>query len=92
MPKYFPFKVADHYLYYTKHCLIECMHAHASDRKYTESGSTKFFVYSDGRTYVQNKGQLTEYQIRIIQRYIKKHYMEMYEMWARDTDTGFYHD
>ena len=51
-----------------------------------------FFVYSDGRTYVQNKGQLTEYQIRIIQRYIKKHYMEMYEMWARDTDTGFYHD
>ena len=92
MPKYFPFKVADNYLYYTKHCLIECMHAHASDRKYTEVGSAKFFVYSDGSTYVQHRGQLTDRQIRIIQRYIKKHYMEMYEMWQRDTDTGFFHD
>lgn len=29
MPKYFLFKVADHYLYYTKHCLIymyQCNH------------------------------------------------------------------
>lgn len=92
MPKFFPFKVADNYLNYTKHCLIECMHAYASDRRYTESGSAKFFVYSDGNTYVQHRGQLTDRQIRIIQRYIKKHYMEMYEMRECDTDTGFFHD
>ena len=90
MPEYFPFKIADNYLYYTKHCLIECMHTHASDRRYTEAGSAKFFVHSDGSTTVQHRGQLTDRQVRIIQRYIQKHYMEMYEMWSRDTDTGFY--
>ena len=31
MPKYFPFKVAGYYLYYTMECVIECMHVHASD-------------------------------------------------------------
>ena len=44
MPKYFQEKVAGYYLYFTKHCIIECMHAHASDRKLTEAGSAKFFV------------------------------------------------
>lgn len=32
MPKYFLNKIAGYYLYYTKHCVIECMHAHASDK------------------------------------------------------------
>ena len=27
MPKYYLEKVAGYYLYYTKHCIIECMHA-----------------------------------------------------------------
>ena len=44
MPKYYQFKVAGYYLYFTSHCVIECMHVHASDRKLTESGSAKLFV------------------------------------------------
>lgn len=36
MPKYYEFKVAGYYLYFTSFCVIECMHVHASDRKLTE--------------------------------------------------------
>ena len=90
MPKYFQDKVAGYYLYYTKHCIIECMHAHASDKRLTEEGSAKLFVKSNGDTVVQHKGRLSDIEIRIIQRYIKEHYLEMYETWSRDTDTGYY--
>lgn len=90
MPKYFQDKVAGYYLYYTKHCVMECLHAHASDKKLTESGSAKFFVRSDGSSYVQHRGQLTDHEINIIQKYIKTHYLEMYETWARDSENGFY--
>lgn len=48
MPKYFAFKVAGYYLYFTSKCIIECMHVHASDRKLTEAGSAKFFVKNNG--------------------------------------------
>ena len=50
MPKYYEFKVAGYYLYFTSHCVIECMHVHASDRKLTEAGSAKFFVRDNGET------------------------------------------
>lgn len=90
MPKYFQDKIAGYYLYYTKHCIIECMHAHASDKRLTEAGSAKFFVKSDGSTVVQNRGTLTDIQIRKIQKYIKLHYLEMYAIWSADSDTSFY--
>ena len=90
MPKYFQEKVAGYYLYFTKHCIIECMHAHASDRQLTEAGSAKFFVRRDGSTYVQHQGQLTDREVRIIQRFIKLHYMEMYEQWIREGGSDFY--
>jgi hypothetical protein len=90
MPKYYQEKVAGYYLYYTKHCVIEAMHAHASDRKLTEEGSAKFFVRADGSTEVQHKGRLTEREIKVIQKFIKKHYLEMYEKWSQDSDSGFY--
>ena len=48
MPKYYEFKVCGYYLYFTAHCIVECMHAHASDRKLTEGGSAKLFVKSNG--------------------------------------------
>lgn len=43
MPKYYEFKVAGYYLYFTSFCVVECMHVHASDRKlkwsqYSENG------------------------------------------------------
>ena len=47
MPKYYPFKIADHYLYFTSECIVEAMHVHASDRKLTEAQSAKFL---SGRT------------------------------------------
>lgn len=56
MPKYYDFKICGYYLYFTAHCIIECMHVHASDRKLTEGGSAKFFVKSNGDTVIQNRG------------------------------------
>lgn len=90
MPKYFQEKVAGYYLYYTYHCVIEAMHVHASDRKLTESGSAKFFVKADGSTVVQKRGVLNDREIMIIQRFIKKHYKEMYTQWTRDSKNGFF--
>lgn len=66
MPKYYEFKIAGYYLYFTSFCIIECMHVHASDRRLTESGSAKFFVKANGDTILQNKGILTEREIHKI--------------------------
>ena len=74
MPKYYEFKIAGYYLYFTSHCVIECMHVHASDRKLTEAGSAKFFVRENGDTVLQNKGILNNREIHIIQGFIK-HYV-----------------
>ena len=54
MPKYYDFKVAGYYLYFTSFCVVECMHVHASDKKLTEGGSAKFFV----------KAKTTDYESR----------------------------
>ena len=90
MPKYYRYKVAGYFLYFTMHCVVEAMHVHASDKELTESGSAKFFVRSDGSSYVQERGRLTEHEIKTIQRFIKKHYQEMYERWSSDSESGFY--
>ena len=89
MPKYYEFKVAGYYLYFTSHCVIECMHVHASDRKLTEAGSAKFFVENTGETVLKNRGILTDKEIRIIQRFIKQNYQEMYLKWAEYSAEGF---
>lgn len=67
MPKYYEFKVCGYYLYFTAHYIVECMHAHASDRKLTEGGSAKLFVKSNGDTVVQNRGILSERELKKIQ-------------------------
>ena len=90
MPKYYQFQIAGYYLYYTSHCIIECMHVHASDRKFTEAGSAKFFVNSDGSTVLQNRGILNDREIRIIHEFIKINYLEMFEKWSQDSEKGFY--
>ena len=90
MPKYYQFQIAGYYLYYTSHCIIECRHVHASDRKLTEAGSAKFFVNSDGSTVLQNRGILNDREIRIIQEFIKINYLEMFEKWSQDSEKGFY--
>ena len=75
MPKYYEFKVAGYYLYFTSHCVIECMHVHASDRKLTEAGSAKFFVENTGETVLKNRGILTDKEIRIIQKQVQLNFL-----------------
>ena len=90
MPKYYEFKVAGYYLYFTSFCVVECMHVHASDQKLTEAGSAKFFVKGNGDSVLQNKGILTDREISKIQAFIKENYEKMYEKWAQYSENGFY--
>ena len=90
MPKYYDFKICGYYLYFTAHCIIECMHVHASDRKLTEGGSAKFFVKSTGDTVIQNRGVLTDRELSKIQSFIKDNYKEMYLKWASISENGFF--
>lgn len=55
MPKYFNYKIAGFFLYFTSYCVVEAMHAHASDRKLTEPGSAKFFIKKTAIPLLQTK-------------------------------------
>lgn len=90
MPKYYEFKIAGYYLYFTSFCIVECMHVHASDSKLSESASAKFFVKENGDTVVQNKGILNDREISKIQAFIKLNYKEMYLRWSKYSENGFY--
>lgn len=90
MPKYYEFKVAGYYLYFTSHCIIECMHVHASDGRLTEAGSAKFFVKENGDSIIQNKGTLNDRETRKIQTFIRNNYQEMYLKWAEYSKEGYY--
>lgn len=90
MPKYFDFKVCGYFLYFTSHCIIECMHVHASDARLTEGGSAKFFVKSDGSTVLKNRGKLSDKELRVIQAFIKENYREMYLKWSAMSEEGYY--
>ncbi len=90
MPKYYDFKVCGYYLYFTSHCIIECMHVHASDRKLTEAGSAKLFVKNDGETVLQDKGRVNDRELRQIQAFVKENYREMYLKWSTLSDEGFF--
>lgn len=90
MPKYYEYKIAGYYLYFTSYCVIECMHVHASDRKLTEAGSAKFFVKDNGDTVLQNRGILNDREIRKIQEFIKQNYQEMYLKWSEYSHEGYY--
>ena len=71
MPKYYEFKVAGYFLYFTSFCIVECMHAHASDRKMTEGGSAKFFIKADGESVLQNRGILTDKESTVTMNFIR---------------------
>ena len=90
MPKYYEFKIAGYYMYFTSYCVIECMHVHASDRILTEAGSAKFFVRDNGDTVLQERGILTDREISKIQKFIKQNYQEMYLKWSAYSEQGFY--
>ena len=90
MPKYYEFKVAGYFLYFTSFCIVECMHVHASDSKLTEGGSAKFFVKENGDTVLQKRGVLNDKEISKIQAFIKENYKEMYLKWAKYSENGFF--
>ena len=90
MPKYYEFKVAGYYLYFTSFCVIECMHVHASDRKQTENGSAKFFVKDNGDAVVQKRGILNDREMAKIQSFIKDNYKEMYLKWSQYSNNGYF--
>ncbi len=90
MPKYFEFKIAGYYLYFTSQCVIECMHAHASDSKLTRARSAKFFVKGNGDTVVTKQGTLNSRELKKIQKFIKENYQSMYELWQMYSSKGFY--
>ena len=90
MPKYYRYKIADHYLYFTSECIVEAMHVHASDKRLTETGSAKFFVRADGSTVLQNRGDLTDREINQIESFIKENYKDMYKTWKDFGGGDFY--
>ena len=84
---YFPYKVADCYLYFTSHCIVraEPFHTHAGDEERSESSSVKFFISADGSCIVkdnENK-KLSDRQVTIISKFIQEHYLQMYERWKK---------
>ena len=81
MPKYYRDRIADHYLYFTSSCIVEAMHVHASDKHLTEANSAKFFVRADGSSVMQNRGDLTDREVNIIQKFIQANYLDMYKTW-----------
>ena len=67
MPKYFDFKVAGCFLYFTSKCVVEAMHVHANhDRKLRETGAAKFFVKGNGDTIVQKQGSQGWYGYSVV--------------------------
>lgn len=90
MPKYFPFKICGYYLYFTSHCVVECMHIHANDEQLTQKGSAKFFVKNDGSSKVAERGRLNDREIVAIQKFIKANFEAMYITWRTMSKTGFY--
>ena len=91
MPKYFDFKVAGCFLYFTSKCVVEAMHVHANhDGKLRETGAAKFFVKGNGDTIVQKQGDLTNPEKNTIQKFIKAHYLEMYSKRAEYSNESFF--
>ncbi len=90
MPKYYSYKVAGYFLYFTSKCIIEAMHVHASDSKLTETGFAMFFVKEDGSSVLQTQGILSDQEVNKIQKFIKENYKEMYLLWSQYSTEGFY--
>ncbi|MBR6021149.1 MAG: DUF4160 domain-containing protein [Kiritimatiellae bacterium] len=90
MPKYYPYKIADHFLYFTAQCIVEAMHVHASDSRLTESSSAKFFVRADGSSVLRRRGDLTDRQVSLIRKFIQANYLDMYRTWKDFGGEDFY--
>ena len=90
MPKYTSDIIAGYTLYYTTKCIIEAMHVHASDSTLTEETSAKLFVKSNGDTVIQNWGTVNKHDMAKIQKYIKANHEQMYKVWRKRSENGYY--
>lgn len=90
MPKYYPFKICGYYLYFTSHCILECMHVHAGDEELTEASSAKFFVRNDGTSKLVHRGSLSDREIVSIQKFIRENHEAMYVTWRAFSAEGYY--
>jgi len=90
LPKYYEFKVCGYYLYFTAKCIIEAFHVHASDSKLTEEGAAKFFVKENGDTEIRKEGVLSQKELKIIRKFIKENYKDMYKKWSALSNSGFF--
>jgi hypothetical protein len=82
VPKYFSFKVEGYFLYFTSHCIIEPVHAHASDSKLSERGSAKIWVKENGDTVVANYGAISHRDMAVIRQFIKDNIVSIKRTWA----------
>lgn len=89
MPKYTEDIVAGCCLYFTTKCIVEAVHLHASDKKLTESGSAKFWVYEDGSSKVENMGRLKPQEAALIQKWIHDNIGIIAQKWSEYADTVY---
>jgi len=82
MPKYFTYKVAGYYLYFTAHCIVEPIHAHASDSKLSEVGSAKLWVKENGDTVVASQGAISHRNMSVIRQFIKDNIVSIKKSWG----------
>jgi len=90
MPKYTADIIAGYTLYFTSKCIIEAMHVHASDKEISERNSAKLYVYENGDTKVERQADVSKADMKLIQKYIKLNYKEMYKKWTNYSENGFY--
>ena len=82
MPKYYNYKVAGYYLYFTSSCIVEPIHSHASDSKLTESGSAKIWVKENGDTIVASYGVVSQRDMNKIREFIKDNIDDIKKSWV----------
>lgn len=47
-------------------------------------------VIVNGETIIENRGTLSEKEIRLIRQFIKENYKEMYLKWSEKSENSFY--
>jgi hypothetical protein len=74
--------VAGYFLYFTAHCIIEPIHAHASDSKLAEGGSAKIWVKENGDTVIANHGTISDRDMAIIRKFVKNNIESIKRTWT----------
>jgi len=74
--------VSGYFLYFTAHCIIEPIHAHASDSKLSEGGSAKIWVKENGDTVVANHGTISSHDMATIRKFIKDNIESIKRTWT----------